>query len=130
MLVFYFFHFHSGGITSSTPSTGPQLPATGNGGFEWSSICNTVQIILVQPCNQLVNSDGTLTSDGQHAMECIRNGAFLAVGGQAFSVPLTTAVKILTTIAPSLGCGNVVDFQGADQLGNLGILQTIIHALG
>jgi hypothetical protein len=63
-------------------------------------------------------------------MECIRNGAFLAVGGQAFSVPLPMAVKILTTIAPSLGYGNVVDFHGADQLSNVGILQTIIHALG
>jgi len=53
-------------------------------------------------------------------MECIRNGVFLAVGGQAFSIPLPRAVKILTTVAPSFGCGNVVDFYRADQLSNLG----------
>jgi hypothetical protein len=63
-------------------------------------------------------------------MECIRNGLFLAAGGQVISIPLPMAVKILTTIAPSFGCGNIVDFHGADQLGNLGTLQTIMHALG
>jgi hypothetical protein len=86
--------------------------------------------MLVQPCSRLVNSDGSLTSDGQHAMDCIKNGALLALGGHLLSIPLPEAVTILTTIAPSFGCGNVVDFHGAGQLSNQGILRTIISALG
>ena len=104
--------------------------SAGDGGFDWSGTCNSVQVILVQPCSQLVNSDGSLSSDGQHAMDCIKNGALLALGGQVLSIPLPEAIKILTTIAPSFGCGSVVDFHGAGQLSNLGILQTIINTLG
>ena len=52
------------------------------------------------------------------------------LGGHLLSIPLPEAVTILTTIAPSFGCGNVVDFHGAGQLSNQGILRTIISALG
>jgi len=52
------------------------------------------------------------------------------LGGHPSSIPLPEAVTILTTIAPSFGCGNVVDFHGAGQLSNQGILRTIISALG
>jgi hypothetical protein len=34
----------------------------------------TVQPVLIQSCDTLVNGDGCLTQDGTHAMHCIRNG--------------------------------------------------------
>ena len=86
--------------------------------------------MLVQSCDQLVNSDGSLTADGVHVMYCIRNGALLALGGQVLNVPLQLGIKILTAVAPSFGCQNIVDFQGADKLGDLGVLQQIINAFG
>jgi hypothetical protein len=93
-------------------------------------MCNAVQIILVDSCDTLVDADGSLTPDGTHAMHCIRNGAMLALGGAALGVPLSVAVKLLTKIAPSFRCENVVDFHGADQISNLGVLQQIINAFG
>jgi hypothetical protein len=103
-------------ISHELPSNRGPSTSIGSSSVDWSGICNTVQILLVQSCDQLVNSDDSLTTSGQHAMECIRNGVFLAAGRQAISIPLPMAVKILTTIAPSFGCGNVVVFRGAGQL--------------
>ncbi len=99
-------------------------------GFDGSSMCTSASVILVQSCDQLVNPDGSLTADGVHAMHCIRNGAILALGGQVLNVPLQLGIKILTAIEPSFGCQNIVNFNGADKLGNLSVLQQIINAFG
>jgi hypothetical protein len=96
---------------------------------DWSGICNAISVILVQSCEQLVNSNGSLTADGVHAMHCIRNGALLALGGQVIGVPLTPGAKILTAIAPSFGCQNFVNFQGVDKLSNLNAVYQIISFL-
>jgi hypothetical protein len=42
---------------------------------------NQVQSLLVQSCDDLVNSDGTLTQPGETAVGCIRNGVLLGLGG-------------------------------------------------
>jgi hypothetical protein len=68
--------------SGNTRNTSPELPtnigpstAIGSSGtVDSSGICNTVQILLIQSCDQLVNSDHSLTASGQHAMGCIRNG--------------------------------------------------------
>jgi type IV secretory pathway VirB2 component (pilin) len=46
-------------------------------GTDWSGICNQIQSILVGPCGQLVNTDGSFTTDGQRAHDCIQNGILL-----------------------------------------------------
>jgi hypothetical protein len=57
---------------SIRPSKTP-LPSQRNG-FDWIGIGNSASVMLVQSCDQLVNSDGSLTADGVHVMHCIRNG--------------------------------------------------------
>ena len=83
--------------SGNTRNTSPELPtnrgpstAIGSSGIvDSSGICNTVQILLIQSSDQLINSDHSLTASGQHAMGCIRNGLFLAAGGQVIiSIPL------------------------------------------
>jgi len=49
-------------------------------GMNWSGICNQIQSILVESCGQLVDSDGSFTSDGQRAHDCIQNGILLGGG--------------------------------------------------
>lgn len=78
------------------------------GGMDWNNVCNTLQPILFQSCNELVNSDGTFTQDGERAYGCIRNGILLAGRGLAFQLPppiITAALKALET---PTGCGAVV----------------------
>jgi hypothetical protein len=60
------------------PSEATQSPP--KSGIDWMSICTTVQPALYPSCDTLVNSDGTLTPEGQHAVDCIKNGALLAGG--------------------------------------------------
>ena len=57
-----------GGSTGNEPN---------NRGTDWTNMCNTVQVALYSSCDELVNNDGSLTSQGQHALGCIRNGALL-----------------------------------------------------
>ena len=82
--------------SGNTRNTSPELPTNrgpstaigSSGSVDSSGICNTVQILLIQSCDQLINSDHSLTANGQHAMGCIRNGLFLAAGGQVISIPV------------------------------------------
>ncbi len=49
-------------------------------GPDYSGICETLQPVLIQSCDTLVNDDGSLTPDGTHAIHCIRNGILLGTG--------------------------------------------------
>ena len=44
----------------------------------WKTICNKTQQYLVESCDSLINSDGSLTSGGDRAVGCIWNGAIIA----------------------------------------------------
>jgi hypothetical protein len=121
---------NQGGRNEQNPGGSFNSKQAQRNSLDWSSICNSASVILVQPCDQLVNPDSSLTADGIHAMHCIRNGAILALGGQVLNVPLQLGIKILTAIAPSFGCQNIVNFNGANKLSNLGVLQQIINAVG
>ncbi|MFL6377350.1 MAG: hypothetical protein ACJ72R_07810 [Nitrososphaeraceae archaeon] len=72
------------GVTNENP------PSTGT---DYSSICTKLQPVLVQSCSTLVNSDGSLTSDGTHAMYCIRNGILLGGGAALIGLPLSVILK-------------------------------------
>jgi hypothetical protein len=81
-------------------TTGTVMAQVDNGegqrqqGTDWNGICNQIQSILVESCSQLVNTDGSLTADGQHAHDCIQNGillgggALVLFGGNAGTLPL------------------------------------------
>src|SRR5919112_3254726 len=63
----------------------PSFDRSQTDGYDWTGVCNTLQPALHSSCNSLVNDDGSLTSDGIHAMHCIRNGALLDLGAGGFS---------------------------------------------
>jgi hypothetical protein len=86
-------------------------------GTDYSSICSTLQPVLVESCGTLVNSDGTLTSDGTHAMHCIRNGILLGGGAALAGVPLSIILKGLSImLAAPTGCDGIVNMKAFDQL--------------
>ena len=39
--------------------------------FNWIPLCAQVQFALYKQCNVLVNADGTLTAEGERAINCI-----------------------------------------------------------
>jgi hypothetical protein len=95
-------------------------------GPDWNNICNQVQSLLIQSCGDLVNSDGTLTQSGDTAVGCIRNGVVLGLGGLASGLPLPMIIVILKGLSGPTGCGNIVNWDGAN-LDELNFLKNVIR---
>jgi hypothetical protein len=57
-------------------------------GTDWNGMCNQIQSILEEACDQLVNTDGSFTTDGQRAHDCVQNGILLGGGALALGLPL------------------------------------------
>ena len=93
---------------------------------DWNNICNQVQSLLVQSCGDLVNSDGTLTQSGETAVGCIRNGVALGLGGLAYGLPLPLIIAGLKALSVPTGCGNIVNWDGAN-LDELNFLKNVIR---
>jgi hypothetical protein len=89
---------------------------------DWMNACSTIQQFLYQSCDAYVNSDGTLTDEGDRALVCIRNGAVLGGGGMIGGVPPSIAADILGGLAEMTGCGGIVDMQELKQMVSLGRL--------
>ena len=87
---------------------------------DWMNACSTIQQFLYQSCDAYVNSDGTLTDEGDSAVVCIRNGAVLAGGGVIGGVPPSIAADILGGLAEMTGCGGIVDMEKVKQMVSLG----------
>jgi hypothetical protein len=98
---------------------GPSTPDTSSTN-DWMNACSTVQEFLYQSCDSYVNSDGTLTSEGEKAVICIRNGAVLAVGGTVGGVPPSIAADILGGLAEITGCGGIVDMDEVKRMVSFG----------
>jgi hypothetical protein len=108
-----------------------QQQSTGSSGENFASECNAIQAILVQPCSQVVNPDGTLTvPDGQTANTCIRNGIVLGVGGLILSGgnigSLPPIISALHFLASRTGCDGVVNWNYLD-FSQLSLLRQIFH---
>ena len=43
----------------------------------WMGICNMVQSVLYHSCDVYVDDNRILTSEGERAFSCIRNGVYL-----------------------------------------------------
>jgi hypothetical protein len=78
---------------------------------------------------RLVNTDGSLTSDGTHAMHCIRNGIALGDGAALIGVPLSIILKGLSMLAAPTGCDGIVNMKAFDQLGDIGSLSSLTSLL-
>lgn len=103
----------------------PQQPTLG--GIDWIAVCNNLQVALISSCDVLVNSDTTLTSEGQRAVDCIRNGILLAGGGTFLAnLPLPLVITALKALEEPTSCGGIVNW---GLIGNVGDLQGIISLL-
>ena len=93
----------------------------------WSVICNQSQQFLLQPCSNLVNPDGSLTSQGDTTVGCIRNGLAATLFAQKQLGLSTDLIKSALGAAAGLtGCGNIVDL---NQIQNAPYFQQILTAL-
>ena len=97
---------------------------------DWNGICNQIQSILVESCSQLVNTDGSLTADGQRAHDCIQNGillgggALVLFGGNAGTLPLI--IGGLKALSSQTGCDNIVNWDSLNP-DQLNLLTQIFH---
>ena len=92
----------------------------------WKGMCSAVQSALYSSCNTLVNSDGTLSPEGQSAWICIRNGGALALAARALGVSPTATISGLTSLSNPTSCGNIVNFKVLPSIPNL---KTIINLI-
>src|SRR5919197_2526555 len=92
------------------------------GRIEYHNTCAKLQLVLVQSCSALVNNDGSLTSKGDQAMQCVRNALLL---GSSPGVPLSDILNGLSMLAPPPGCDGILQMQAFSQLGNISSLNSI-----
>jgi hypothetical protein len=81
----------------------------------WSVVCAHGSQYLLKPCSSLVNPDGSLTSQGDTAVGCIRNGFAAAALATKFNMSFDTIKNALKGFAPLTGCGGILDM---DQIQN------------
>lgn len=62
-------------------------------------------------------------------MHCIRNGILVGGGAAALGLPLSAILKGLSILAAPTGCGDVINMNGFDQLGDIGSLSSITSLL-
>ena len=62
-------------------------------------------------------------------MNCIKNGILLGGGAALVGVPLSIILKGLSMLAAPTGCGDVVNMQGFNQLGDIGSLSSLTSLL-
>lgn len=80
-------------------------------GIDWNTLCIDLSQmnILLQTCNQLVNSNGTLTPTGNVTMGCIKSIMSLGIGAIHRGTSPASAVFGLGLLAQPTGCGNTVN---------------------
>ena len=100
-----------------------------NTGTDWMGICTTLQPALYSSCDTLVNSDGTLTTKGQRALGCIKNGAMLAGDAGLLGVPLPLIGKGLSLLAAPTGCGGIFKMDEistvVSSIGDIGVQEMV-----
>jgi hypothetical protein len=74
-----------------------------------------------------VNDEGSLTTAGETAVGCIRNGLILGLGAVHLGVPLPLVISGLGTLAKPTGCGGIVDMSGIQSVDQF---QFLTQALG
>jgi hypothetical protein len=122
----------SGGGSSNivTPQPQSQQPQT-TSRINWMGMCSAVRSALYSSCDTLVNSDGTLSVEGERAFGCIRNGALLAAGASILGMSPSVTITGLSALSNPTGCGNIVNFNVLPSIANLKqVLSLIPGTLG
>ena len=84
----------------------------------------------MQSCHILVNNKNSLTSQGIHALHCVKSAILLSGNPSSWvGVPLSVVLNGLSMLAPRTGCDGMVNMGGFSQLGNIGSLNSIIQQL-
>jgi plastocyanin len=113
------------------PAISENAPSMNNNSkIDYGSLCTKLQPVLVQSCHTLVNNDDSLTSQGNHALHCVKSAILL--GGDASSwigVPLSVVLNGLSMLTPPAGCDGIINMSGFSQLGNIGSLNSVIHVI-
>ena len=87
--------------------------------------CRTI-IFAVIMCS-LINAEGSLTSAGDTAVGCIKNGAIATVIASHFNIPLGTIKSLLSGLAGLTGCSGIVNM---DQIQTSPDLQRLVQFAG
>jgi len=91
---------------------------TAPSGIDWNILCNDVDQmnILLQPCSDLVDSNGTLTSAGVTTMSCISNGLSLGLDALHHGMSLSKVVFGLGLLAQPTGCGEFINMNSIESV--------------
>ena len=85
-------------------------------GIDWNTLCTDLSqmYIVLQTCNHLVNSDGTLTYAGNTTMGCIKSILSLDLGAIHRGTSLSSAIFGLGLLVQPTGCGNTVNMNAIE----------------
>jgi hypothetical protein len=90
------------------------------------SICAPLEKALYHSCNELINSNGSLSSIGQSTLKCIVSG--YAIGGLAsLIIPLDKVLEGLNILSERTGCAGLVKM---DVLNSIVNVDNILIQLG
>lgn len=99
---------------------------------DYKAACNLIASALYYPCTTYLNPDGSLTTEGKRAFDCIKNGFILGLGGLAiteFNLPFV--ISSLGALAGFTGCGNVMHLDSlGSTLGTIGKILSLKSSLG
>lgn len=95
-------------------------------GIDWIQLCQQADAIIIPPCSSLVFPNNVLTTEGERAWGCIRNGILLAGGGLVINLPRDVIIPILKSLSEPTGCGGIVDW---DYIGSVGDLRGMVDTL-
>ena len=85
-------------------------------GIDWNTLCTELSQmnILLQTCDHLVNSNGTLTLAGNTTMGCIKSILSLGLGAIHRGTSPSSAVFGLGLLTQPTGCGNAVNMNAVE----------------
>jgi hypothetical protein len=79
--------------------------------LDWMKKCLLIQPALYKSCNEYVDDNGVLTTEGERAVVCIRDGAIIGLGSSKFGLPPVLIFPGLEMLAEMEGCDGIVNFQ-------------------
>jgi hypothetical protein len=102
---------------------------TASSGIDWRILCNNISQmnILFQSCDNLVSQNGTLTSAGETAMGCIKNGLSLGLEALHHGVPLSSVIFGLNLLTQPTGCGGEINMNAIESANQF---QFLTRAMG
>jgi hypothetical protein len=110
-------------------STSPGDNVTAPSGIDWGILCNDISQmnVLYQSCSDLVNQNGTLTTAGDIAIGCIKNGLSLGLEALHHGVSLSRVIFGLGLLTQPAGCGGVINMNAIESSNQF---QFLTRALG